>query len=200
MKEKHRMKDELKRAKRSQNLKRERMKTFFIEAAKEIVVEYGSNALSVRSVADKAGYSYATIYNYYEDLDALLWDVKQSFVKDLHTFLIRHMPNVIEPGALKKLFRQYVDFYLENPNIFSFFYFTLLDDERDHIEMMHNCFIAIRIFETEALVVKPSKKTDASATTCAYAIHGLLMLHFSSDSAADTLRQDLENALLLLDG
>jgi hypothetical protein len=110
------------------------------------------------------------------------------------------MPDVSEPEALKKLFRQYVAFYIENPNIFSFFYFTILDDERDHIEMMHNCFIAIRILETEPLIVKARQRTDASATTCAYAIHGLLMLHFSSNGAADALWRDLENALLLLDG
>ena len=50
----------------------QRMKGYFIQAAMEILRGEGIKDLSVRNVAEKAGYSYATLYNYFKDLNELL--------------------------------------------------------------------------------------------------------------------------------
>ena len=53
------------------SLKKKRMMIYFIEAAEKIVKEEGLGALSLRRVADAAGYNSATLYNYFDDLEYL---------------------------------------------------------------------------------------------------------------------------------
>ena len=48
-------------------IQRQRMMKYFIEAGKQIILEEGVKNVTVRKVADLAGYSYATLYNYFED-------------------------------------------------------------------------------------------------------------------------------------
>ena len=45
-----------------------RMKNYFIQATKEILKSEGIKHVSVRSVADRAGYSYTTMYNYFKEI------------------------------------------------------------------------------------------------------------------------------------
>jgi len=47
-------------------IKKRRVMTYFIEAANEIIKEEGINGITIRKVADKAGFNSATIYNYFE--------------------------------------------------------------------------------------------------------------------------------------
>ena len=53
-------------------IQRQRIMTYFIDAAKEIIKEEGVKGVTARKVGQKAGYSYATIYNYFKDLNTLL--------------------------------------------------------------------------------------------------------------------------------
>ncbi|MDP4092633.1 MAG: TetR/AcrR family transcriptional regulator, partial [Bacillota bacterium] len=57
----------------NKELQKSRMKKYFIDAAKEILVNEGVSNVSVRKVGEVTGYSYATIYNYFKNLDHLLW-------------------------------------------------------------------------------------------------------------------------------
>ena len=45
---------------------------YFIEAAVKIIDEEGIEGVSIRKVADIAGYNSATLYNYFDDLPHLL--------------------------------------------------------------------------------------------------------------------------------
>jgi AcrR family transcriptional regulator len=53
------------KAKDRQAIKASGIRSYFILAAKEIISIEGVNHVSVRKVPKKAGYSYATIYNYF---------------------------------------------------------------------------------------------------------------------------------------
>ena len=50
----------------NKDIQTERLLRYFLDAAKNIIKSEGLDALTVRSVADKAGYSYGTLYNYYK--------------------------------------------------------------------------------------------------------------------------------------
>ncbi|SHI80755.1 TetR/AcrR family transcriptional regulator [Lutispora thermophila] len=63
-------------------LQKRRMMGYFIDAAKKIIDEKGIEALSVREVADIAGYNSATLYNYFEDLEHLTFYASLSYLKD----------------------------------------------------------------------------------------------------------------------
>lgn len=49
-----------------------RVLRYFIEAAQLIIQKEGMDAVTIRKVADIAGYNSATLYNYFQDLDQLL--------------------------------------------------------------------------------------------------------------------------------
>jgi AcrR family transcriptional regulator len=53
-------------------LKRRRIAILFIQCAEQLLREEGISGLSTRRLADAAGYSSATLYSYFEDLDELI--------------------------------------------------------------------------------------------------------------------------------
>ena len=58
------------------SIKKLRMMGYFITAADEIIKEEGIEKATIRSIAEKAGYNSATIYNYFNDLEHLIFFTK----------------------------------------------------------------------------------------------------------------------------
>ena len=56
----------------NQELKKKRMLTYFIKATQARLSTEGSPGVTLRKVADGAGYNIATLYNYFEDLDHVI--------------------------------------------------------------------------------------------------------------------------------
>ena len=50
------------------DIKKKRVMMYFIEATQELILNEGIENLSIKKIAEKAGYNTATIYNYFEDL------------------------------------------------------------------------------------------------------------------------------------
>lgn len=61
---------------------RKRTMTFFIDAAREIIEDEGIKGITIRKVADKAGFNSATLYNYFENLDHLVFLAAMRYIKD----------------------------------------------------------------------------------------------------------------------
>lgn len=53
-------------------IQKRRIMKYFIEAAYQLIEEEGLELLTIRKVADLAGYNSATLYNYFENLDNLV--------------------------------------------------------------------------------------------------------------------------------
>lgn len=53
-------------------IQRGRVKKYFLDAAIEIIKEEGLENLTTKKIGDKAGYSYATIYNYFQNFNELV--------------------------------------------------------------------------------------------------------------------------------
>ena len=58
---------------KNKELQEKRMKGYFIQATKDILKGEGLKGISVRNIADQAGYSYATLYNYFKDINDLVF-------------------------------------------------------------------------------------------------------------------------------
>lgn len=54
-------------------IQRRRMMRYFIEAVQKIIEEQGIEEVNIRKVSDIAGYNSATIYNYFNDFDHLMF-------------------------------------------------------------------------------------------------------------------------------
>lgn len=186
------------------DIKKRRMKSYFLEAAKAAVKNEGADQLTVRKVADAAGYSYATIYNYFKDLNALLWETRHLMIEDLIEEIKSKMSEPIERKEdIIKVFKLYMGYFFDHPEVFRFFYFypltkpeivtgegssTQLDDP-DFSSMWSDTFSAF----VRNGILKP-EDIEVVAKLIIYSIQGLLTLRFSSagDMTEDQAFQDLE--------
>ena len=63
-------------------IQKKRIIKYFIDAVKQIEKEEGLNSVTIRKVADIAGYNSATLYNYFENLDHLLLFASMDYFRD----------------------------------------------------------------------------------------------------------------------
>jgi AcrR family transcriptional regulator len=170
-----------------QELKRNRTKMYFLEAAKNMIAAEGVQSVSVRKVADAAGYAYPTLYNYFEDLNELLWETRRYMILELSEALRGRMNDPVKDSeGLKKAFMTYIEYYLENPNTFKFFYFYPLHEpagktkdtigDPDFGSMWNETF---KGFVASGKLRE--QDIEAAAKTLIYAIQGMLTLFFSGN-------------------
>lgn len=181
------------------NLKTNRMKTYFVSAAKTIIAEQGVENLSVRSVAENAGYSYATIYNYYKDLDSLLWDVKKSFTEDLIQSLGgKEVNQTIQD--IGNAFQAYAKFFVENPTLFRFFFQWPISSESEHAQETLDLFARIsNMSSTTSHFHLDGEKGKTVFKTCLYTLHGLLLLFYSANGMEiQTFWDDFNSSMNLI--
>ena len=100
-------------------IQEERMKSYFIDAAKKIVREKGVGELTVKKVATRAGYAPGTLYNYFNDLNELLFYSILEFFQECKEYVLKEIENSTNPkekviGSAKA----YSCYFIENPNIY----------------------------------------------------------------------------------
>lgn len=180
------------------DLKSQRVKSYFLEAAKQIISSNGVEGISARKVAENAGYSYATIYNYFKDIDELLGETKALMVTDVMKYMQENMnftPTCTED--LLRLFAAYVKYYLDHPNIFRFFYSYRLSDAealKEHYDFNTALNSSFRFLIDEGYIQETS--AEDCAKSIIYAVHGLLALYFSGNSLTkEILFADLEKII-----
>jgi len=187
-----------------QEIKKQRMKSYFLEAAKAAIKSEGADQLTVRKVADAAGYSYATIYNYFKDLNALLWETRQLMIQDL---IVEIKSKIKEPVENKEgiinVFKLYMGYFFEHPEVFRFFYFYPLtkpeieSDEGLGVQSNEPDFSSMWSDTFGAFVQKGILRLEdieVVAKLMIYSVQGLLTLRFSSvgDMTEEQSYQDLE--------
>lgn len=165
--------------------KRDRVSKLFIDIAKEMILKDGIQSVSVRKIADEAGYSYATIYNYFDDLSALLWAVKKDMIQDLIEWM--KDINISDLDGIKNVFHRYIEYYITYPNVFKFFYFYTLDVSIDEIEnefnfnQLWNSTFSVIMDEYQLTI----KDIEVISKCLIYSIHGILTLHFSQNGSTN---------------
>jgi AcrR family transcriptional regulator len=104
-------------------IQEKRMREYFIEATKEILRGEGLRAVSVRNISEKAGYSYATLYNYFTDVKELIFECVQDFSQDCEEFIdrrVKNKPKGIE--RIKEITKSYSQYFIQYPGIFELFF------------------------------------------------------------------------------
>ena len=176
--------------------KNELVRNGFIQAAKELILREGVEAVSVRKIAQATGYSYATIYHYFSDLNALLLSVKEQMVDDVsaHLMSVDFAP-FQTVSDLQRVNRAYAQYYLDKPHVYHFFYSYRFENAAApnyDLKFQDGWFLAYDEFVKNGLLRKEDIPTVAK--TVIYAIHGLLALYFSSNGLTqDSLYHDLDD-------
>lgn len=73
------------RRKKNKEIQRERTMKLFIDSAEKIIISEGVQGLSIRKVADYAGYNSATIYNYFDNLEHLIYFTYMNKIKSFYS-------------------------------------------------------------------------------------------------------------------
>ena len=117
----------------NKEIQRKRMMLYFINAAEELIHNEGFEEVTLRKVADKAGYNSATLYNYFENLDHLIFYAAMKSVKDyalaLNTYLI-DSKNAMD--QFLKVWECFCDYSFDMPEIYNAIFFPNLDKDMDH--------------------------------------------------------------------
>jgi AcrR family transcriptional regulator len=98
---------------------REELRSIILDAAREMFVEEGFEAFSMRKLAARVGYSPASIYQHFASKDALFQTLVQGSFQALVEVQAQAAANVDAPGpvaALKRGMHSYVRFGLDHPN------------------------------------------------------------------------------------
>lgn len=106
------------------NIKKRRVMMYFIEATQELILNEGIENLSIKKIADTAGYNTATIYNYFEDLEELILyssiDYLKIYLKDLKSEIKFNMKAI---EMYETIYKVFVHHSFEKPEIFHTLFF-----------------------------------------------------------------------------
>ncbi|MBO9730901.1 MAG: TetR/AcrR family transcriptional regulator [Chitinophaga sp.] len=110
-------------------IQEQRVKGYFIEATKEILKSEGLKSVSVRNIADRAGYSFATLYNYFKDVKDLVFLCVKDFRAECSEYVTAHTAGVT-PGnrRLKATVLAYMEYFIQYPGIFELFFVEKLSE------------------------------------------------------------------------
>jgi AcrR family transcriptional regulator len=102
----------------------EDLRAKILDAARELFVSEGVEAVSMRKIADKIGYSATTLYNYFEDKEDLLRALCDADFGTLHEGF-KKIGKIAHPiERLRKLGQAYISFAMRNPAQYRFMFMT----------------------------------------------------------------------------
>ncbi|WP_423799886.1 TetR/AcrR family transcriptional regulator [Neobacillus sp. SAB-20_R2A] len=111
-----------------------RMWQYFVEATAEIIEEEGINKITIRKVADKAGYNSATIYNYFSEISHLTFFAAMKFLKPYTDEVATYMDkgnNPIEKYLLA--WECFCKHSFQNPQIFHAVFIMDLGEQPENL-------------------------------------------------------------------
>ncbi len=106
-------------------IQEERTRSYFVEAAKEILKSEGIQAVSARNVAEQAGYSYATLYNYFKDMKDLISVCLEEFQAECLSFVLSDAVYPENADIRKRIrirMNSLVKYFIQYPGIYDLLY------------------------------------------------------------------------------
>ena len=160
-----------------------------LDAARELFVAHGVEAVTMRKVAEKIGYTATTLYNHFEDKDALsACPLRRR---------LRHASRVVWPRSagfadpierLRKLGQVYIEFALRYPSHYRLMFMTPHPprergdcDEIDHGDPDQDAYAFVRATVVEALAAglfrDEYQDPDLLSQVFWSGVHGVAALH-----------------------
>lgn len=111
------------------SIQEQRMRGYFIQATKDLLRSEGLRYINVRNIAETAGYSYATMYNYFKDINELIFLCVQDFQIECKDFIDRKIGNIPKgKERIVAIAKAYTDYFVEYPGIFELFFIERMND------------------------------------------------------------------------
>ncbi len=186
----------------AKNIKKDFVKSKFVDAAKSIILRDGVLSVTVRRVAEMTGYSYATIYHYFKDLNELLLETKLSMINDMVAAGSTQTVRVEDPLEQKKQQAKLMaGFFIDNPNIFGFFYQYIMDES--NATAMRSLELEKTYYDDFTPFVEAGsiRKVDIPAISRAitYTVFGSITIYLSNNGLTkEEVFKDIDNTIDLL--
>jgi AcrR family transcriptional regulator len=167
-------------------IQEDRMRGYFLNAAKDLIRAEGIQVVSARNVAERAGYSYATLYNYFKDIRDLIFSCIEDFMKECKDFVICNTEKR-EPGQdrLKQRVNSYAKFFLQYQGIFVLLYQQTPNDmstKDSNVGSIYGFFDSLIDDDWNIVGEKSSHSINELAfikENFKYSIHGLLLFYLN---------------------
>ncbi|MGM0900406.1 MAG: TetR family transcriptional regulator [Bacillota bacterium] len=185
---------------RNKEIQTVRMMSYFIDATAKIIEEEGLENVTLRKVADLAGYNSATIYNYFEDLSHLIFFASMKFLKEYTDSLPEYLSKAKTP--LEKYFLTwecFCKYSFASPQIYYAIFSSDLGIHPKKMSEYYDFFPADLIgvpeeFRNMALETNISKRTRIALEQC---VREGFIKESEADRMADTHYLIWQGALTL---
>lgn len=164
-------------------IQEERMREYFINAATEILKGEGLVCISARNVAERAGYSYATLYNYFKDIKDLIFECVKGFCLECKEF-VKNESVVGLSGVtkIKHTAKSYVRYFLQYPGIFELFFIEKTSEMRNQsrqISLINSLFTDLTKCDFEQLIADEQisrEESELLMNQIRFGLTGMLLL------------------------
>jgi AcrR family transcriptional regulator len=173
-------------------IQEERTKNYFLTAAKELIRAEGLEVVSARNVAERAGYSYATLYNYFKDIRDLIFSCIEGFMDECREFVTKEVPGTVSgEKALIAISNGYAKFFIQYPGIFDLFFqekANKISTAKSNVNALDAFFNSL--VEKQWKVIMNQKDGTKKAFSQAQefhksALHGILLFYLNNRTSCD---------------
>lgn len=186
----------------------EHMRKAFLDAAKQLIEEEGVSGLSARKVGRRAGYSYATLYNYFSSREHLLAHCALDVLDDCYQTLLlqQSRPGGEDDTPEARLVRYalaYFDFFSTRPSAFELAFLEpiRIDEETAGENSMPRIgrFLRTALLETHMVRTHP-ERADLLFELIGSSLHGKLMYYLRRQAPEQkaSVRAGIERELYYL--
>lgn len=103
---------------------------FFIDAAHQIIESEGVDSVSVRRVADLAGFNTGTLYNYFRNLDHLIGYAGVKYLKDYYSVLDDYIKEADNAEVrYVKIWELFCRYSFDRPKVWKAIFFLTPNDD-----------------------------------------------------------------------
>ncbi len=177
-------------------IQEQRKRSYFIESAKQIIKGEGVENLTVKKVADLAGFAPGTLYNYFADLNTLLAYCAVDFWLECKEHVLLGVENTEEnKGRIINACRAYMNYFFQNPNVFKLMFIEeFLEIPAEIKEKVHTPEVVLLLngyFKQSAeRGLIPRENLNKIENIIANYIHGILL--FQIMGRAKETREEIE--------
>ncbi len=182
----------------------EAMRERILDAARELLVTEGPEAITTRAIAGRVGVSHMTLYTYFDNHAAILTALKQRqrarFQSRLDGLLHRAASEDVAQVMLEWL-QSHVTMAVENPRVFRFLWLLRPDVDRTRQARGERMSVHLRSLSRlveigiERRTFAPRDPTVAAATAFSMVL-GPMLLYHGGHIISDTLRDQMASEAL----
>ena len=121
-------------------VRRKRIMTYFIEATEKLIRLDGIDGLSIRKIANEAGYNSATIYNYFHDLEELALFGSVCCLREYVSMLDRELKEDMRAiDQYRTIYRCFNHYAFRSPDIYHNMFFGKYSNKLGAVLHLYYC-------------------------------------------------------------